>query len=101
MKKMLKNLLTPQQAVGYSSQIFLSSTTSIFSLSKFAASCRVLNPNFEMKTHKITEIEREMIVPKHTPDIKSAVSYLASINIETEKTPVEMKREAEEVFYKE
>ncbi|MEK6848383.1 MAG: hypothetical protein AABX65_02010 [Nanoarchaeota archaeon] len=57
-KKMLKNLLTPQQAVendlllsrtvfnlqeqivlGYSSQIFLSSTISIFSLSKFAASC--------------------------------------------------------------
>ncbi|MEK6848585.1 MAG: hypothetical protein AABX65_03050, partial [Nanoarchaeota archaeon] len=28
--------------------IFLSSTTSIFSLSKFAASCEVLNPNFEI-----------------------------------------------------
>ena len=48
-KKMLKNLLTPQQAVRYSSQIFLSSTTSIFSLSKFVASCGVLNSNFEIK----------------------------------------------------
>ncbi len=92
-KKMLKNLLTPQQAeennlllskilfnlqeqivLGYSSQIFLSSTTSIFILSKtlrngkfkflstvrnsisevskFVASCAVLNPNFEIKIIK-------------------------------------------------
>ncbi len=89
---MLKNLLTLQQAVendfllsriffnlqeqivlGYSSQIFLSSTTSIFILSKtlrngkfkflstvrnsisevskFATSCGVLNPNFEIKSY--------------------------------------------------
>ncbi len=56
-KKMLKNLLTPQQAAGYSSQIFLSSTTSIFSLSKFAASCGVLNPNFETKYNKRAQEE--------------------------------------------
>ena len=60
-KKLPKILLSPHQAAGYSPQNFLPSATSNFSLSKSAAaSCGVLNPDFEINEENAEYIVAEV-----------------------------------------
>ncbi len=46
----------------------------------------------------LVEEKQHTLVIKPLPRIDDPLAYLASINIKTKKTPVQMKREAEEVF---
>ncbi len=52
----------------------------------------------KIEGHVIAEIEEERRVIKPTEKIDNPLAFLYSINAKTKKSPVEMKREAEEVL---
>ncbi|MBI2146938.1 division/cell wall cluster transcriptional repressor MraZ [Candidatus Woesearchaeota archaeon] len=49
--------------------------------------------------HVMIMPQNHELVIKALPKIDDPVKFLSSINIKTKKTPLEMKREAEEVFF--
>ncbi len=57
-----------------------------------------LREDLGISEHVVAEKESDMLILKPTKKISDPLTFLTSFQIKTKKTPVEMKREAEEGF---